>query len=196
MTTPYLAQVKPVAGTWLGMPYVSGGFSGAVHIDGRGATFLRPAPQGFAVVDVLGQPNVPVQVGGRVVGQTDAKGRLVTGDVGALVPTTVRIDDKALPLGTHVGETEKTAMAGRLVGMHVAFPILTETARAYTLTGAAIPPGTIAQTARETTQVGFDGALYLQHPEPGRMVEVKGGCKARLPADLGSAQTLAQLTCH
>ncbi|PZQ31411.1 MAG: hypothetical protein DI562_05365 [Stenotrophomonas acidaminiphila] len=100
------------------------------------------------MVDVPGQPNVPVRVGGRVVGQTDAKGRLVTGDVAALVPTTVRIDDKALPLGTQVGETEKTAMPGRLTGMHVAFPVLTETARAYTLTGTAIPPEVIAQTAR------------------------------------------------
>lgn len=147
-------------------------------------------------MDVPGQPNVPVRVGGRVVGQTDAQGRLVTGDVTALVPTTVRIDDKALPLGTQVGETEKSAMAGRLAGMHVAFPVLTETARAYTLTGTAIPPGTIARTARETTQVGFDGALYLQHPEPGQAVEVTGGCKAELPTDLGAAQRVVRLACQ
>lgn len=184
------------AGSGLGTPYVSGGYSGAVHIDCKGVTFLRPAPQGFAVVDVPGQPNVPVRVGGRVVGQTDAKGRLVTGDVAALVPTTLRIDDKALPLGTQVGETEKTAMPGRLAGMHVAFPVLTETARTYTLTGTAIPPGTIARTARETTQVGFDGTLYLQHPEPGQVVEVTGVCKAQLPADLGSAQTVVHLVCQ
>lgn len=184
------------AGTGHGVPYVSGGYSGAVHIDGKGVTFLRPAPQGFAVVDVPSQPNVPVRVGGRVVGQTDAKGRLVTGDVAALVPTTVRIDDKALPLGTQVGETEKNAMAGRQAGMHVAFPVLTETARSYTLTGVAIPPGTVAQTSRETTQVGFDGALYLQHPEPGQVVEVTGVCKAPLPMDLGSAQTVVSLACQ
>lgn len=184
------------AGTGHGVPFVSGGYSGAVHIDGKGVTFLRPAPQGFAVVDVPGQPHVPVRVGGRVVGMTDAKGRLVTGDVAALVPTTVRIDDKALPLGTQVGETEKNAMAGRQAGMHVAFPVLTETARSYTLTGATIPPGTLATTPRETTQVGFDGALYLQHPEPGQVVEVMGVCRARLPADLGSAQSVAQLTCQ
>lgn len=34
----------------------------------------------------------------------------MTGDVAALVPTTVRIDDKALPLGTRVGETERRAV--------------------------------------------------------------------------------------
>lgn len=78
-----------------------------------------------------------------------------------------------------VGETEKNAMAGRQAGMHVAFPVITETARSYILTGAAIPPGTVAITPRETAQVGFDGALYLQHPEPGQVVEVTGGCKAQ-----------------
>lgn len=57
--------------------------------------------------------------------------------------------------------------------MHVAFPVLTETARSYTLTGVAIPPGTVATTPQETTQVGFEGALYLQHPEPGQVIEVK-----------------------
>ncbi len=34
-----------------------------------------------------------------MVGHPDAKGQLVTGDVAALVPTTVRIDDKVLLLG-------------------------------------------------------------------------------------------------
>ena len=69
-------------------------------------------------------------------------------------------------------------------------------ARSYTLTGAAIRPGTVATTPRETTQVGFDGALYLQHPEPGQVVEVTGVCKAQLPKDLGSAQTVVSLACH
>lgn len=102
----------------------------------------------------------------------------------------------ARPLGTQVGETEKNAMAGRQAGMHEASPVLTETARSYTLTGAAIPPGTVATTSRETTQVGFDGALYLQHPEPGQVVEVAGVCKAQLPKDLGSAQTVVSLACQ
>lgn len=58
-----------------------------------------------------------VRLGGRVVGHPDAKGRLVTGDVAALVPTTVRIDDKAMLLGPQEDETEKTAMPVRL-GRH------------------------------------------------------------------------------
>ena len=107
----------------------------------------------------------------------------------------VRIDLSAV-VSKYVGETEKNAMAGRQAGMHVAFPVLTETARSYTLTGATIPPGTLATTPRETTQVGFDGALYLQHPEPGQVVEVTGVCKAQLPKDLGSAQTVVSMACQ
>ena len=84
-------------GTGQDVSYVSGGYSRAVHIDGKGMTFLRPAPQGFAVVDVPGQPKVPVRLGCRVVGQTDAKGRLVTGDVAALVPATVRMTTRHCP---------------------------------------------------------------------------------------------------
>lgn len=109
----------------------------------------------------------------------------MTGDVAALVPTTVCIDDKTLPLGTRVGETEKSAMAGRQAGKHVAFPVFTETAGSYALTSAAIAPGTVATTSREVTQVGFDGALYQQHPEPGQVVEVSGAGRPSCLPTLG-----------
>lgn len=76
-------------------------------------------------------------------------------------------------------------MPGRLAGIRAAFPVLTETARSYTRTGATIPPGTVACTSREATQVGFDGALYLQHPEPGQVVEVKGSAGPSCRRTLG-----------
>jgi len=177
-------------GTW-----ASGSMAGAVHLDRQGVTFLGPA-ESFLVVDVPGQPGVPVRVGGRLAGKTNAQGRLVVGEVTPMVATEVRVDDRALPLGTQLAEIEQTATAGRQAGMHLTFPVLTETARSYILTGVAIPPGTVAQTVRETTQVGFDGALYLQHPEPGQVVEVTGVCKAQLPPDLGSAQTVVSLACQ
>ena len=34
-------------------------------------------------------------------------------------------------------------------------------------------PQLMGDPAQETTQVGFEGALYLQHPEPGQVIEVK-----------------------
>jgi outer membrane usher protein FimD/PapC len=175
--------------------WASGSMAGAVHLDRQGVTFLGPA-ESFAVVDVPGQAGVPVRVGGRLVGKTNAQGRLVVGEVTPMVPTEVRVDDRALPLGTQLAEIEQTATAGRQAGMHLTFPVLTETARTFRLTGPAIEAGTVAKTATETTQVGFDGVLYLEHPEPGQVVEVAGVCRARLPADLGSAQTVVSLACQ
>lgn len=184
------------ASSGFGTPYASGTFSGAVHFDRQGVSFLRPASSAFAVIDVPGQANVPVRVGGRVIGQTNAKGRLVTGNVGALHPTAVRLDDRALPVGVQLGDTEQEAMAGRLAGMHVVFPVTTDQARTFRLTGATISPGTTATTAREQTQAGFDGLLYLEHPEPGMAVEVAGVCRAVLPSPLPSVATTTPLECE
>lgn len=178
------------SGTW-----ASGSMAGAVHLDRKGVTFLGPA-ESFAVVDVPGQAGVPVRVGGRLVGKTNAQGRLVVGEVTPMVPTEVRVDDRALPLGTQLAEIEQTATAGRQAGMHLTFPVLTETARTFRLTGAAIEAGTVAKTANETTQVGYDGVLYLEQPRPGQTVDVEGVCKAQLPADLGAAQTVAEVACR
>ncbi|HIE0523691.1 TPA: fimbria/pilus outer membrane usher protein [Stenotrophomonas maltophilia] len=175
--------------------WTSGSMAGAVHLDRQGVTFLGPA-ESFAVVDVPRQAGVPVRVGGRLVGKTNAQGRLVVGEVTPMVPTEVRVDDRALPLGTQLAEIEQTATAGRQAGMHLTFPVLTETARTLRLTGPAIEAGTVAKTATETTQVGYDGVLYLKQPRPGQTVEVEGVCKAQLPADLGAAQTVAEVACR
>nr|WP_258013161.1 fimbria/pilus outer membrane usher protein [Stenotrophomonas maltophilia] len=164
------------SGTW-----ASGSMAGAVHLDGQGVTFLGPA-ESFAVVDVPRQAGVPVRRGGRLVGKTNAQGRLVVGEVTPMVPTEVRVDDRALPLGTQLAEIEQTATAGRQAGMHLTFPVLTETARTFRLTGVA--------------QVGYDGVLYLEQPRPGQTVDVEGVCKAQLPADLGAAQTVAEVACR
>lgn len=76
------------------------------------------------------------------------------------------------------------------------FPVLTETKRTFRLTGPAIEAGTVATTATEITQVGYDGVLYLEQPRPGQAVEVEGVCKATLSRDLGSAQAVAEVACH
>lgn len=193
--TSAVGHARVSAGSGFGNAYASATLSGAVHMDRLGVSFLRPASSAFAVIDVPGQANVPVRVGGRTVGQTNARGRLVTGDVGALVPTRVRLDDRALPLGVQLDDTEQKAMAGRLAGMHVVFPVVTEQARTFRLTGTTIAPGATATTAREQTQVGFDGILHLEHPEPGMVVEVKGICRVTLPSVRFDTSQIAPLHC-
>lgn len=182
-TRPGWAQINAEHGpngTW-----TSGSMAGAVHLDRQGVTFLGPA-ESFAVVDVPGQAGVPVRVGGRLVGKTNAQGRLVVGEVIPLVPTEVRVDDRALPLGTQLAEIEQTATAGHQAGMHLTFPVLTETARTYRLTGTAIEAGTVAKTANETTQVGYDaGCSTWSSRAPARRWRWKGAARPNCLRTLG-----------
>ncbi len=38
--------------------------------------------------------------------------------------------------------------------------------------------------------------LEIVRPEPGQVIEVKQVCKAQLPSDLGSAQSVVSLVCQ
>ncbi|HHA2697790.1 TPA: fimbria/pilus outer membrane usher protein [Stenotrophomonas maltophilia] len=179
-----------------GQTQVAANFSGAVFLDHRGVAFGRPAYASFAVVDVPGQAGLPVRVNGAPVGQTNKQGRVLVTDVPSLLPTTVSLKDKDLPVGVEIGETEKQAVAPRQGGVRVTFPVLTQNARAFILTGPIIAPGTVASTPNEQAMVGYDGALYLEHPEPGMAVEVSGVCKAVLPSPLPGVDEVAKLRCN
>ncbi|PJL01854.1 hypothetical protein B9Y76_05570 [Stenotrophomonas maltophilia] len=179
-----------------GQTQVAANFSGAVFLDHRGVAFGRPAYASFAVVDVPGQAGLPVRVNGAPVGQTNKQGRVLVTDVPSLLPTTVSLKDKELPVGVEIGETEKQSVAPRQGGVRVTFPVLTQNARAFILTGPIIAPGTVASTPNEQAMVGYDGALYLEHPEPGMAVEVSGVCKAVLPSPLPGVDEVAKLRCN
>lgn len=179
-----------------GQTQVAANFSGSVFLDHRGVAFGRPAYASFAVVDVPGQAGLPVRVNGAPVGQTNKQGRVLVTDVPSLLPTTVSLKDKDLPVGVEIGETEKQSVAPRQGGVRVTFPVLTQNARAFTVTGASIAPGTLASTPNEQAMVGYDGALYLERPEPGMAVEVSGVCKAVLPSPLLGVDEVAKLRCN
>lgn len=179
-----------------GQTQVAANFSGAVFLDHRGVAFGRPAYASFAVVDVPGQAGLPVRVNGAPVGITNRQGRVLVTNVPSLLPTTFSLKDKDLPVGVEIGETEKQSVAPRQGGVRVTFPVLTQNARAFTVTGASIAPGTLASTPNEQAMVGYDGALYLERPEPGMAVEVSGVCKAVLPSPLPGVDEVAKLRCN
>ncbi len=179
-----------------GQTQVAANFSGAVFLDHRGVAFGRPAYASFAVVDVPGQAGLPVRVNGAPVGITNRQGRVLVTNVPSLLHTTFSLKDKDLPVGVEIGETEKQSVAPRQGGVRVTFPVLTQNARAFTLTGASIAPGTLASTPNEQAMVGYDGALYLEHPEPGMAVEVSGVCKAVLPSALPGVEAVVEVRCN
>lgn len=115
-----------------GKTQVSANFSGSVFLDHRGVAFGRPAYASFAVVDVPGQAGLPVRVNGAPAGPTNRQGRVLVTDVPSLLPTTVSLKDKDLPVGVEIWETEKQAVAPRQGGVWVTFPVLTLNARAFT----------------------------------------------------------------
>lgn len=98
-------------------------------------------------------------------------------------------------MGVEIGETKKTVTAPRQGGVRVTFPVLTQNARAFALTGKAIPPGSMATTSTEQAVVGFDGALYLEHPGAGQVVDVPGVCRAVLPSPLPGVEEVGSLPC-
>ena len=179
-----------------GQTIVAANFSGSAFLDHRGMAFGRPAYASFAVVDVPGQAGLPVRVNGVPVGQTNKQGRVLVSDVPPLLPTTVSLKDKDLPVGVEIGETEKQAVVPCHGGIRVTFPVLTRNARAFTLTRATIAPGTVGFTPNEQAMVGYDGTIYLEHPEPGMAVEVSGVCKAVLPSPLPGVDEVADLRCN
>ncbi|KDE89395.1 fimbrial biogenesis outer membrane usher protein [Stenotrophomonas maltophilia] len=178
-----------------GQTQVAANFSGSVFLDHRGVAFGRPAYASYAVVDVPGQAGLPVRVNGAPAGKTNKRGRALVTNIPALMAMTVSLKDKDLPVGVEIGETEKQSVPPRQGGLRVTFPVLTQNARAFTLTGASIAPGTLASTPNEQAMVGYDGALYLEHPEAGMTVDVAGGCKAVLPSPLPGVDQVRQLVC-
>ncbi|MCO7474669.1 fimbria/pilus outer membrane usher protein [Stenotrophomonas maltophilia] len=178
-----------------GQTQVAANFSGSVFLDHRGVAFGRPAYASYAVVDVPGQAGLLVRVNGAPAGKTNKRGRVLVTNIPALMTTTVSLKDKGLPVGVEIGETEKQSVAPRQGGVRVTFPVLTQNARAFTLTGVSIAPGTLASTPNEQAMVGYDGALYLEHPEPGMAVEVSGVCKAVLPSPLQGIGVVAEVRC-
>lgn len=179
-----------------GQTTAAASFSGSLFLDHRGVAFGRPAYASFAVVDVPGQAGLPVRVNGAPVGTTNRQGRVLVTDVPSLLPSTVSLKEKELPVGMEIGETEKQAVAPRQGGVRVTFPVLTQNARSFVLIGTAIQPGTMATTPNEQAMVGYDGALYLEHPESGMAVEVSGVCKAVLPSPLPGVDEVAGLRCN
>lgn len=176
----------------------TGNFSGALHVSSQGIATLPRAPSAYAIVDVPGQAGVPVLVNNRPVGETDKHGRLLVGHVSPLMPNEVKIDTRALPFGVEIGSPVQTWTAPRGGSIHVVFPVVSSTARAFVLQrdGQPLPLDTVLQAGEQQALVGYDGLLYLQQAIPGQVWEAEGlGCRVRIPDPLPAATETPILAC-
>jgi outer membrane usher protein len=179
---------------------LSGEFSGAVHLGPGGATWLPHVADGYAVINVAGVPDVPVRADGRSLGKTNKAGRLVVADLHALAETTIRIDERALPPGVQLETSQLTVAPRRMSGAQATFEVLAHDARAFVVHRATtIEPGTQVQSDTETATVGYDGALYLEHPVPGQrltLTDATGTCTMNLPTPLPYWEAVPTLECQ
>ncbi|MBD3814706.1 MAG: fimbria/pilus outer membrane usher protein, partial [Betaproteobacteria bacterium] len=76
---------------------LSGQFEGAVAIAGGGVFVTRRLEDAFAVVDA-GMPGIPIHHQNRLVGYTNAQGRLLLPDLVAFEDNTISIDPRGLPI--------------------------------------------------------------------------------------------------
>ena len=87
-------------------------------------------------------------------------------------------------------------MAPRQGVVSVTLPLLTWSARAFTMSGAKTAPGTLAPTPNGQAVVGYEGGVYVGQPQPGMALDVSGVCNAVLPSPLPGLDEVADLRCN
>lgn len=179
---------------------VAGGeLVGAIHIGRGGIHALGPVSDGYAVVDVAGVPGVPVRANGRDLGVTDARGQLVINNLPVLVPSTITIDDRALPPDVQLEKSEVTITPRRGAGASVSFPLRTQNARTFIVSRVpALEAGAQVKTDVEETVMGFEGVLFLEHPKAAGKILItdgQGTCEATLPVTLPAWDEQPSIEC-
>ena len=195
------------AGLATGNGSVSGyvAYSGAVALMEGGLFPGRWINTSFAVVSTGDLPHVPVLFENRIVGRTDAHGRLLVTDLNAYQHNHLSIDVTDLPAGYEVEKIDLDVTPVDRAGVTVRFPLRPFSAVLMTLVdaaGTALPAGTpVASASADPDTVGFDGQLYIERPAAGaRLVAqgARGPCHLILPPRIiqGDIMRLGKVTCE
>lgn len=180
-------------------------YSGAVALMEGGLFPGRWINTSFAVVSTGNLPHVPVLFENRIVGRTDAHGRLLVTDLNAYQHNHLSIDVTDLPAGYEVEKVDLDVTPVDRAGVFVRFPLHPFSAVQMTLVDAAgttLPAGTpVASESAAPDTVGFDGQLYIERPTAGdRMVAqgARGPCHFILPPRIiqGDIMRLGKVTCE
>jgi outer membrane usher protein len=178
------AQLAQTGGT----SYGSLSVDGALVVDG-GVYASRPLVGAFAIVDA-GAPDVPILHQNRLVGRTNARGRLLVPDIRPFERAYISLDITALPLDTVVTEPSQRIRPTGLGGVRVRFKVDRKQGSALLHlvdeAGADLPVGaTVANTGTDLV-IGYDGLVMVD------------GLKARnrLAVRFGTAQCTAEFAFH
>ncbi len=146
-----------------------------------GGTFLsRRIVDSFAVASVPDQEGVRIYSENRLVGETDADGRLLIHNLRAYEANRISIDPRDLPLDADVSRTSIAVAPRARSGVTVEFPV--EASRSVLLTailddGSPVPPGAAVRVGEgaETFPVGFDGQVQLRGARLGERISIDLG---------------------
>lgn len=125
----------------------------------------------FAVVDTGGVPGVAVMAENRLVGRTNASGRLLVPELRAFEANHLSIEPNDIPITDSLGFAMRDVRPQENSGVLVDFPIARGAAALVTLTDAAgvpLPVGSAVEFAATGTMMpmGYDGAVYVEKLRP------------------------------
>ena len=98
--------------------------SALVVIDGD-VFVSRRVRDGFAVVELLGYPDVNVKYNSADAGRTNAQGKVFIPRMQPYVLNNVRIDPNELPIGAEIENIEQSAVPSAKSGVKISFPVRT-----------------------------------------------------------------------
>lgn len=174
-----------------------------------GSSFAaREISDAFAVVTTDGLAGVPVKLENRVIGTTDARGKLLVARLNAWQRNKLSIDPMDLPVDIRVTRVDQVAVPADRSGSHVHFGVKPVRAALVQLQDAAGQP--LALGSRVAVDgarghpaiVGHDGEAYLEGLDAQVRLRVTlpdsaGSCVAGFdyPAVGGSIPRIGPLTC-
>lgn len=173
-----------------------------------GSTFAaREVNDAFAVVTTDGLAGVPVKLENRVVGRTDARGKLLVARLNAWQRNKLSIDPMDLPADIRVSQVDQMAIPADRSGSHVHFsvrPVRAALVQLHDAAGHPLPLGSRVAIVGSPAGaiVGYDGEAYLEALDTRVRLRVvlpgaAGSCLAGFdyPAAAGTIPRIGPLTC-
>lgn len=194
-------------------PAYSGSGNGSVVWMDGGLHALRRVDDAFAMVSTDGVPDVPVRLENRLVGRTDASGRLFVPQLNAYQRNQFAIDTLELAVEMRADRVTAESVPESRSGTVVRFGLRRVTSVQAVLQderGELLPAGSEARlvggsktdaAAKDASSivVGYDGLVYLEDPPKGAVLRVKsqtGECTVILPDLPPGPADLGRLSCH
>ncbi|MDR6890685.1 outer membrane usher protein [Variovorax sp. 3319] len=166
----------------------------------------RRLDNSFAVVSTDGLAGVPVMLENRLVGKTDAHGKLLVAPLNSYQKNLLGIDPMQLPAAVRVDRTQVHAVPPDRGGAMVRFALPAPRAALVVLvdeSASPLPAGTEVRRdgSADPLVVGYDGELYIEGLQPagnGLTADTPGGpCRATfaLPPSAPGIPRVGPLRC-